>query len=261
MLDQLIRDFTNNIARGRGGRRPDVGNLRLLEDDAREAREASAEWGAKAQAASRPRRRAPGGQGNTAEADRFDGLAKIALRRQISLRGAGPDASTTRSPSRPSSPTSSRTASTSCASSARSWSRSATSSSAARRWPRPRCRSSRRSRASPSWTRPRSSTASRSGSAARRRRRAGMEEVAASSLEDQFAELETRRGRARGRGAPRGAQGQVAGLGRAGARIGRDRGLIHRRPAHGRGRASGPFFMPGRRRRLRLRPPARSRFG
>jgi phage shock protein A len=84
MLDQLIRDFTNNIGEAEEAVAQTVGNLRLLEDDVREAREASAEWLGKARAAS-DRAEALRGQGNAAEADRFDGLAKLALRRQISF--------------------------------------------------------------------------------------------------------------------------------------------------------------------------------
>jgi phage shock protein A len=84
MLDQLIRDFTNNIAEAEQSVAQTVGNLRLLEDDNREAQAAHAEWGGKAAAASRKadEMRAAG---NTAEADRFDDLAKIALRRQLSF--------------------------------------------------------------------------------------------------------------------------------------------------------------------------------
>jgi phage shock protein A/uncharacterized membrane protein YgcG len=48
MLDQLIRDFTNNIAEAEEAVAQTVGNLRLLEDDEREARGASAEWLSKA---------------------------------------------------------------------------------------------------------------------------------------------------------------------------------------------------------------------
>jgi phage shock protein A len=84
MLDQLIRDFTSNIAEAEEAVAQTVGNLRLLEDDAREAREASSEWLTKAQAAS-DRAETLRSQGNTAEADRFDSLAKLALRRQISF--------------------------------------------------------------------------------------------------------------------------------------------------------------------------------
>jgi len=84
MLDQLIRDFTSNIEEAEQAVAQTVGNLRLLEDDHREAQRAHAEWGGKAAAASRKgeeMRR----EGNTVEADRFDDLAKIALRRQLSF--------------------------------------------------------------------------------------------------------------------------------------------------------------------------------
>jgi phage shock protein A len=82
MLDQLVRDFTNNIAEAEEAVATTVGNLRLVEDDAREAREAVDEWGRKAAAASRRADELRTG-GNATEADRFDQLAKVALRRQI----------------------------------------------------------------------------------------------------------------------------------------------------------------------------------
>lgn len=82
MLDQLVRDFTNNIAEAEEAVAQTIGNLRLVEDDAREAGEAVGEWGDKAAAASR-RADELRADGNTTEADRFDELAKIALRRQI----------------------------------------------------------------------------------------------------------------------------------------------------------------------------------
>ena len=86
MLDQLVRDFTNNIAEAEEAVAQTIGNLRLVEDDAKEARSASIEWGDKAAAASR-RADQLRTEGNTAEADRFDQLAKIAIRRQISYEG------------------------------------------------------------------------------------------------------------------------------------------------------------------------------
>ena len=86
MLDQLVRDFTDNIAEAEEAVAQTIGNLRLVEDDAREARSASAEWLDKAKAASR-RADELRAQGNTAEADRFDELAKIAIRRQVSFEG------------------------------------------------------------------------------------------------------------------------------------------------------------------------------
>jgi phage shock protein A len=83
MLDQLVRDYTNNIAEAEDAVAQTIGNLRLLEDDAREARAASAEWLDKARAASR-RADQLRAEGNATEADRFDELAKVALRRQMS---------------------------------------------------------------------------------------------------------------------------------------------------------------------------------
>ena len=83
MLDQLVRDFTSNIAEAEQAVAQTVGNLRLLEDDHREAVDAANEWGQKAAAASRKADEIRAG-GSPGEADRFDQLAKIALRRQIS---------------------------------------------------------------------------------------------------------------------------------------------------------------------------------
>jgi phage shock protein A len=86
MLDQLVRDFTSNIAEAEEAVAQTIGNLRLIEDDAREARAASVEWLDKAKAASR-RADQLRAEGNTTEADRFDELAKVALRRQVSYEG------------------------------------------------------------------------------------------------------------------------------------------------------------------------------
>jgi phage shock protein A len=83
MLDQLVRDFTDNIAEAEEAVAQTIGNLRLLEEDAKEARAAAGEWGDKAKAASR-RADELRAAGSTAEADRFDELAKVAIRRQVS---------------------------------------------------------------------------------------------------------------------------------------------------------------------------------
>ena len=83
MLDQLVRDFTNNIAEAEEAVAQTVGNLRLLEDDEREAQSAAADWGQKAQAAAR-RADEIRKEGGT-DAERFDELARIAIRRQISF--------------------------------------------------------------------------------------------------------------------------------------------------------------------------------
>jgi len=84
MLDQLVRDFDSNIADAEQAVAQTVGNLRLLEDDLREAQQAQQEWGSKAKAAS-DKATELRAQGQSAEADRFDELAKVALRRQISF--------------------------------------------------------------------------------------------------------------------------------------------------------------------------------
>jgi phage shock protein A len=84
MLDQLVRDFTDNIAEAEEAVAQTVGHLRLLEDDHREAQAAQVEWGDKAAAAARKADESRAA-GNTAEADRFTELAKIAIRRQISF--------------------------------------------------------------------------------------------------------------------------------------------------------------------------------
>ncbi|HEU4572149.1 MAG TPA: PspA/IM30 family protein [Candidatus Limnocylindrales bacterium] len=84
MLDQLVRDYTNNIAEAQDAVAQTIGNLRLAEDDQREAKQASAEWADKARMAS-SRADQLRGQGNAAEADKLDELAKIAIRRQMSL--------------------------------------------------------------------------------------------------------------------------------------------------------------------------------
>ncbi|HEY9372426.1 PspA/IM30 family protein [Streptomyces sp.] len=82
MLDQLIRDYTGNIAEAEQAVATTIGNLRLMEQDHREDVDAAKEWGDKALAASRKgdELRAAG---QTAEADRFDNLAKVALGRQL----------------------------------------------------------------------------------------------------------------------------------------------------------------------------------
>jgi phage shock protein A len=83
MLDQLVRDFRDNIAEAEEAVAQTVGQLRLLEDDQREAQDAVREWGDKAAAAARKADELRAS--NAAESQRFEELAKIALRRQISF--------------------------------------------------------------------------------------------------------------------------------------------------------------------------------
>ncbi len=84
MLDQLIRDFTKNMSDAEEAVAQTIGNLRMVEDDAKEARETAADWGAKAIAASKKADELRAA-GNTSDADKFDTLAKLALGRQISF--------------------------------------------------------------------------------------------------------------------------------------------------------------------------------
>ncbi|MBV0895329.1 PspA/IM30 family protein [Microbacterium sp. NC79] len=82
MLDQLVRDYTNSIADAESAIAETIGNLRLLERDHAEDVKAAGEWGNKALAASRKADQLRA-DGHTADADKFDNLAKIALQRQI----------------------------------------------------------------------------------------------------------------------------------------------------------------------------------
>ncbi|MFF2325116.1 MULTISPECIES: PspA/IM30 family protein [unclassified Streptomyces] len=82
VLDQLIRDYTANIAEAEQAVAATLGNLRLMEQDHREDVDASGEWGDKALAASRKADELRAG-GAGAEADTFDNLAKVALGRQL----------------------------------------------------------------------------------------------------------------------------------------------------------------------------------
>ncbi|MCX4819148.1 PspA/IM30 family protein [Streptomyces sp. NBC_01142] len=82
MLDQLIRDYTNNIGEAEQAVATTIGNLRLLEQDHQEDVAAAQEWGGKALAASRKADQLRA-TGQTADADTFDNLAKVALQRQL----------------------------------------------------------------------------------------------------------------------------------------------------------------------------------
>ncbi len=83
MIDQLVRDYTNNIAEAESAIAETIGNLRLMERDHEEDVQQASEWGNKALAASRKADEMRTA-GNAADADKFDNLAKIALQRQIS---------------------------------------------------------------------------------------------------------------------------------------------------------------------------------
>ena len=82
MLDQMVRDYTENIREAESAVAQTIGNLRLLEKDHAEDLQEAQQWGSKALAASNKADefRAAGKEG---EAQKFDDLAKVALQRQI----------------------------------------------------------------------------------------------------------------------------------------------------------------------------------
>ncbi|WP_461171877.1 PspA/IM30 family protein [Arthrobacter sp. Z1-9] len=86
MLDQMVRDYTNNIAEAESAVAQTIGNLRMLEDDYNEDVKNSRDWGNKALAASR--------KADEYRAEKFDNLAKVALQRQMAAeneaKGAEP---------------------------------------------------------------------------------------------------------------------------------------------------------------------------
>ena len=82
MIDQMIRDYTNNIREAEGAVAQTIGNLRLLEKDHAEDIKTAQEWGTKALAASNKADEFRAA-GDTANADKFDNLAKIALNKQM----------------------------------------------------------------------------------------------------------------------------------------------------------------------------------
>ncbi|MEV6106511.1 PspA/IM30 family protein [Streptomyces sp. NPDC051940] len=86
MLDQLIRDYTNNIREAEQAVATTIGNLRLMEQDHREDVSTAEEWGGKALAASQ-RADQLRAAGDTAQADHFDQLARVALERQLRHEG------------------------------------------------------------------------------------------------------------------------------------------------------------------------------
>ncbi len=94
MLDQMVRDYTNNIAEAETAVAQTIGNLRMLQEDHQEDQEAARSWGNKAVAASQKAEdfRA---QGNSSNADKFNNLAKVAIQRQIDAeneaKGAEPN--------------------------------------------------------------------------------------------------------------------------------------------------------------------------
>ena len=91
MLDQMIRDYTNSIAEAESAVAQTIGNLRLAEKDYEADQQSAKEWGSKAAAASAKADQMRA-SGDTAGADKFDNLAKIALGKQIDSEREAKDA-------------------------------------------------------------------------------------------------------------------------------------------------------------------------
>ncbi len=82
MLDQMVRDYTNSISEAEDAVAVTIGNLRLVEADYKEDIESAKEWGRKAAAAVAKSKELTEA-GNEAGAAKFKNLAKVALERQI----------------------------------------------------------------------------------------------------------------------------------------------------------------------------------
>lgn len=82
MLDQMIRDYTNNIREAEATVAQTIGNLRLMERDYEDYQKEAQENGTKALVASN-KADTLRAAGNIAEADKFDNLAKLALNKQL----------------------------------------------------------------------------------------------------------------------------------------------------------------------------------
>ena len=94
MLDQMVRDYSSSIAEAESAIAQTIGNLRLIEQDYAEDVANAQDWGGKALAASRKADELRSA-GNTADADKFDNLAKVALGRQLAAENEAKAASPT----------------------------------------------------------------------------------------------------------------------------------------------------------------------
>ncbi|KIP53456.1 PspA/IM30 family protein [Leucobacter komagatae] len=84
MLNQMERDYKNSIVDAESSVAQTIGNLRLMEADLVEDQKAIVEWGSKASAASKQAETLRA-SGDTAGADKFDSLARVALSKQIAF--------------------------------------------------------------------------------------------------------------------------------------------------------------------------------
>lgn len=82
MLDQQVRDYSNNIAEAETAVAQTIGNLRMMEEDHTIALTEAKEWGAKALAASNKAEEFAA-SGDGANAEKFNKLATLAIQRQM----------------------------------------------------------------------------------------------------------------------------------------------------------------------------------
>ncbi|WP_251046836.1 PspA/IM30 family protein [Arthrobacter sp. ISL-85] len=83
MLNQMVRDYSENIREAEAAVATTIGNLRMAEDDYNRAMNDANTWGSKAIAASKKADELRAA-GNPVDADKFDNLAKVAIGRQMS---------------------------------------------------------------------------------------------------------------------------------------------------------------------------------
>ena len=94
MLDQTVRDYTNNIAEAEQAVAQTLGNLRMAEEDLAKAQNEVKEWGSKALAASNKAEEFAAA-GDAANQQKFNQLATVAIQRQMAAeKKAGALAST-----------------------------------------------------------------------------------------------------------------------------------------------------------------------
>lgn len=82
MLDQSVREYTNNIAEAEQAVAQTIGNLRMAEDDHSKLQQESKEWGSKALAASN-KADEYAAAGDAANQQKFNQLATVAIKRQM----------------------------------------------------------------------------------------------------------------------------------------------------------------------------------
>ncbi|NAZ16095.1 PspA/IM30 family protein [Glutamicibacter soli] len=94
MLDQTVRDYTNNIAEAEQAVAQTIGNLRMAEEDLAKAQNEVKEWGSKALAASNKAEEFAAA-GDATNQQKFNQLATVAIQRQMAAeKKAGALAST-----------------------------------------------------------------------------------------------------------------------------------------------------------------------